>query len=243
MKTVKKIIYGTFINLLAILSTLLAIFEFIKSVIKKTLEGGLAIFTIGITAISVLASISFIFGDHLDTGWKIFCLILLWILYAVFISVSNGLWGLIIVVANFVCGITNTRFLILICQKGADILIDKYDALVDNNPSKKDIIFYGGIYIFTEKVRSSLTAISPILSICTYILFTVLGGIWGFNIFYADDFFMEMFNLTWWLNAAGTLLFGVLSLCLGFVVVDACEEAIYGNELTDEYEESRNYEE
>ena len=57
MKTFKKIIYATLSNVLAIIATLLTVFEFFKSVIKKTLEGGTAIFIVGVTGISILAGI------------------------------------------------------------------------------------------------------------------------------------------------------------------------------------------
>lgn len=243
MKTFKKIIYATLSNVLAIIATLLTVFEFFKSVIKKTLEGGTAIFIVGVTGISILAGISFVFGDQLEGGWKIFCLIMLAVLFVLLISLSSTILGIILSLITFLCKITNTHNLILICYAGIDILIGKYDSLVDNNPSKKDTVFYGWVMMLTETIKSCFGAISPILSICTYIILTILGGIWGFNTFYADEFFVETFGLIWWLNAAGTLLFAGLSLFFGFIIVDACNEAVCEGASIEEYEELKNYDE
>ena len=241
MKAFKKIVCATLSNILAILAVILTIFEFLKAVIRKTLEGCVAIFIVGITGVSILAGLSFIFGDHLQTGWKIFCCLMLAVLFVLLMSLSSAILKIVLKVVDVICKITNTRNLILICYAGRDILIG--DELVDNNPSAKDTIFYSGVIMLAEKVNSGLTVISPILSVCTYIALTVLGGIWGFNTFYADEFLVETFSVIWWLNAVGTLFFAILSLCFGFVLVNACEEAISESASMEEYEELKNYKE
>lgn len=229
----KKIVVGFIINLFAIISAVLNVWEFIKMfavrIITKIPETFLSVLSI----FSILFTIYCIFSPDFDSvGNRIFIIVMFVFLVGLLFSLSELITNLICALLIFIVSIFNTSWMIAFMGNAIFSLVDRYLNYCDDNMTAFDRIYVFGICYILNFFRNTFKTIQKVLSIVIYPLFAVGLGFLGYWLCFIDSLAPIMFSFNWWFCLTIIVLFiGAalyLAYCFNKTIDESAEDTDFG---------------
>lgn len=229
----KKIVVGFIINLFAIISAVLNVWEFIKMfavrIITKIPETFLSVLSI----FSILFTIYCIFSPDFDSvGNRIFIIVMFVFLVGLLFSLSELTTNLICALLIFIVSLFNTSWMIAFMGNAIFSLVDRYLNYCDDNMTAFDRIYVFGICYILNFFRNTFKTIQKVLSIVIYPLFAVGLGFLGYWLCFIDSLTPIMFSFNWWFCLTIIVLFiGAalyLAYCFNKTIDESAEDTDFG---------------
>lgn len=216
---------GLIVNLFAILSTILNIWEFVKMLIIRIIVKLPGIFTAVLGIFSALYTIYCICSPDIgSTGTKIFVIVMLFIVVGLLIRFSEFAVGIISAVLMFIIGILDASYAIAFMRDAIFKLVDRYLNYCDGDLTLFERIYVFGVCYILNFFRKAFQAIGKIISIIVYPLFAAISGWAGYWLFFIDEEAPAIWSLDWWMSVAVIALLVGAGIYLAYLVNEvACE--------------------
>lgn len=217
---------GLIINLFAVLSTILNVWEFVKMLIIRVIVKLPGIFTAVLGIFSALYTIYCIFSPDIgSTGTKIFIIVMLFIIVGLLIRFSEFVVVIISAVLMFIIGILDASYIIGFMRDSIFKLVDRYLNFCDGDIKLLERIYVFGVCYVFNFFRKVFQAIGRITTIVIYPLFAAVSGWAGYWLFFIDEEAPAIWSLDWWMSVAVIALLVGADIYLAYLVNEVTTES------------------
>ncbi len=225
---ITKIGIGFITNLFVLLSVVLNIWEFFKSLTARIVTKLPLLFTAFVSIVSFLTLIAFIFSPDMfnSNGMKIFCCVILIVAASILIRLSDLIMGLVSALLLIVIELFNTVPIIGFMRDSFMKLVDKYLNYCNSDIKTIERLYIFGICYILNFLKNLFKTISVVFSIAIYPIFTVCAGIFGYWFVFIDSAAPTTGTLEWYISMAFVVVFAVIGICLAYVFNESVKEGI-----------------
>lgn len=225
-KAIAKLGIGLVVNLFAILSTILNVWEFVKMLVIRIIVKLPDIFTTVLGIFSALYTIYCIFSPDIgSTGTKIFIIVMLFIVVGLLIRFSEFAVGIVSAVLMFIIGILDASYIISFMRDSIFRLVDRYLNFCNSDLKAIERVYvFGTCYIlnFFSKV---FKVISRAFSIIVYSIMALVGGWAGYWMLFIDSEAPSLGSLDWWMSIALLALFVGAAIYIAYLINEVTGES------------------
>ena len=224
---------GLIVNLFAVISLVLNVWEFVKMLVVRIVVKLPDIFTTILDIFTVLYTIYCIFTPDIDSvGTKIFIIVMLFIVVGLLIRFSEFAINIVSAILLFVVGILDASYIIGFMRDSIFKLVDRYLNFCDGDLKLLERIYVFGVCYVFNFYRKAFQAIGRITSIVIYPLFAAVSGWAGYWLFFIDEEATAIWSLDWWMSVTViALLVGAgiyLTYLVNEVTTESAEDSDFG---------------
>lgn len=217
---------GLIVNLFAVVSLVLNVWEFVKMLVVRIVVKLPDIFTTMLGIFTALYTIYCIFTPDINSvGTKIFIIVMLFIVVGLLIRFSEFAINIVSAILLFIVSILDASYIIGFMRDSIFKLVDRYLNYCDG-----DLTFFERIYVFgvcyvLNFFRKAFQAIGRITSIVIYPLFAAVSGWAGYWLFFIDEEAPALWSLDWWMSVAVIALLVGAGIYLAYLVNEVTTES------------------
>lgn len=221
-----KLGIGLIVNLFAILSTILNVWEFVKMLVIRIIVKLPGIFTAVLGIFSALYTIYCIFSPDIgSTGTKIFIIVMLFIVVGLLIRFSEFAVGIISAVLMFIIGILDASYAITFMRDSIFRLVDRYLNFCDSDLKVIERVYVFSMCYFFSLFNKVFNIISRVVSIIIYPVMALAGGWAGYWLLFIDSEAPALWSLDWWMSAALIVLFIGAAIYIAYLINEVAHES------------------
>lgn len=217
---------GLIVNLFAILSTVLNIWEFVKMLIIRIIVKLPDIFTTVLGIFSALYTLYCIFTPDINSvGTKIFIIVMLFIVVGLLLRFSEFAINIVCAILMFIVSILDASYIIAFMRDSIFKLVDRYLNFCDGDLKLFERIYVFGVCYVLNFFRKAFQTIGKITSIIIYPLFAAISGWAGYWLFFIDEEAPSIWSLDWWMSVAVIALLVGAGIYLAYLVNEVTTES------------------
>lgn len=223
---------GLIVNLFAILSTVLNIWEFVKMLVIRIVVKLPDIFTTVLGIFSALYTLYCIFTPDINSvGTKIFIIVMLFIVVGLLLRFSEFAINIVCAILMFIVSILDASYIIAFMRDSIFRLVDRYLNFCDSDLKVIERIYVFGTCYILNFFNKAFKAISRIFLIAVYPIMAVTSCWAGYWLFFIDSEAPTPWSLDFWMSIAVIALLIGAGIYLAYII----------NEVTSESEEDTDF--
>ena len=217
---------GFVVNLFAILSTILNVWEFVKMLVIRMVVKLPGIFTTVLGIFSVLYTIYCIFSPDIgSTGTKIFIIVMLFIVVGLLILFSEFAVGIVSAVLMFIIGFLDASYIISFMRDSIFRLVDRYLNFCNSDLKAIERVYVFGTCYILNFFSKAFKSISRAFSIIVYPVMASVGGWAGYWLLFIDSEASSFWSLDWWMSIALLALFVGAAIYIAYLINEVTSES------------------
>ena len=228
MKNISRIFIkfgiGLVTNLFVLLSVILNVWEFLKSMLLRMVINLSILFKAFVSIVFFLALISFILSPNASTGdivIKIICCVISIVAVSILIRLSDFIMGFVSSTLLIVITAFNTVPIIEFMRDSFMKLADKYLNYCNDDIKTIERLYIFGVCYIVNFLKDLFKAISAVLLIAIYPIFAFSTGILGYWLVFVDSTPPSTGSAEWYIS----IILVIVSISLGVYlahILNAC---------------------
>lgn len=217
---------GFVVNLLAILSTILNLWEFVKNFAVNLVNKFPVFFLAVLSATGICCSVFFIASPEFPSIWlKLLGLLFVWGFIAVLFRFSK-------VITNFICTILEGFLSLLSVSNGIVFMRDAIQGLVDRylnfstDMRAIDRWYVFGVCFVINLFNKAFQIVRRVLVVAFYPALAIAGGWLGYWFTFVYLAPSELWSPGWWLSILMIALSGAIGIVVAYALNETVEDAM-----------------